>query len=296
VRQEKLMSIFNKPKRTPSPAEAVPAEKPAPKIELPSAMPKSVSRGAPVEPATAPSWHGRAFATSPASDPLVEAFYAQKVWVEIGDLIHRLPKRVVTQGPVNRSLRIWFKVGELVRQLDAGQVTVKVGRIAGLSPELFNEDLDLESETEVIFPWHRVLPQIEAIAPPRLNTAPPATRVSFAPRDAATPGIAAPGEPLPPAGSEPVDAVASAAPVAAPAPELPPPIEPATSVAELRKQVQVLRSQLESALRQRDEAVAQLAVSRREHQKRIALLEQERDSLAEAAKTLANPEPDPPAP
>ncbi|HWB60988.1 MAG TPA: hypothetical protein VG733_15945, partial [Chthoniobacteraceae bacterium] len=149
----------------------------------------------------------------------------QKIVLELGDLLNRIPAHLLKPGAHDAAQRIFFKMSDLSSNLAEGKATIPLSSIASRCPEIFRKEIGPEDDVEIFFPWSKLLERVRnykaMMDQPQGGEKNPA--MHYKGQGAPTPAIrfrqnvatpAAPARPAEPAASSP--APASAAP---PSPE-----------------------------------------------------------------------------
>lgn len=134
-------------------------------MHLPSAVPsKSRTSLIATQAKVERSWQSRPHAGGAPHEVQPDAPQpAQKVFIELKDVYSRLPSNILRLEPYDPALKLWFRVGDIAALLSRGKATIPVSAVAQLCPEIFNDDVDFESETEILFPWHKAVEQVRQL-------------------------------------------------------------------------------------------------------------------------------------
>ncbi|MCE9610019.1 MAG: hypothetical protein K8R23_07395 [Chthoniobacter sp.] len=218
--------------------------------------------------------------------------------LELGDFLPRILPQLLHAGPHQAGTKLAFDIGELADRIARGQTSIRLSEIYRRAPEVFREEVLASDETEIRFPWQKVMRMLAgARAVPSSSALPggltPEAAAALAEklrnRRAArniVPGLGEitgtpePAEDVPPQAPE--GAAASMPAVAAQAAELPPVISAADSDAALHSPLlddeKLTREEL---LRARDAMRAQLRRAKGEHERQVKIFAQERQRAVE---------------
>ncbi len=111
-----------------------------------------------------PPWLSRGHA-APANAPETkgpETEASQKIAMELGDFIRRIPPDLLAPGPHDLKQRVWFKISDLSANVEQGKPTIPLSQLAGMFPELFAQEITPERDAEIYFPWNKLVAQMRA--------------------------------------------------------------------------------------------------------------------------------------
>jgi chromosome segregation ATPase len=77
--------------------------------------------------------------------------------LELGDFLPRIAPTLLHDGPHADSTKLTFDVADLAERIARGQTGMRLTEIYRRVPEIFREELPESDETEIRFPWQKVL-------------------------------------------------------------------------------------------------------------------------------------------
>jgi hypothetical protein len=121
-----------------------PADKPAPAIhvvslEAESKVPDSSSTPTPA-------------AASPSA-----TVADNKVHLELGDFLHRIPQNLLRPGPHDVAMELRFDIAELSSLIARGQTSINLADLYARVPGIFRAEVRTEDNVEVRFPWQKLM-------------------------------------------------------------------------------------------------------------------------------------------
>jgi len=218
--------------------------------------------------------------------------------LELGDFLPRIQPQLLHAGPHQAGTRLSFEIGELADRIARGQTSIRLAEIYRRAPEVFREEVLASDETEIRFPWQKVMRMLAGARALPSSAVPPG---GLSPEAAAAlaeklrnrraarniiPGLSeltgAP-QPLGAAPQRAPEEAAARAPVAAAETgERPPVLSPADSDGMLNSPLlddeKLTREEL---LRARDAMRAQLRRAKGEHERQVKIFAQERQQAVE---------------
>lgn len=144
------MSFLDRFKRTPGQSET-PAKgvHPAPVAPVPARLTDTEKDARPRTEVPPPTM---ASPGSPArSGPKHE------IHLELGDFLPRITTGLLHDGPHADSTKLTFDIAELAERIARGQTSIRLAEIYRRAPEIFREEVPASDETEIRFPWQKVL-------------------------------------------------------------------------------------------------------------------------------------------
>ena len=236
----------------------------------------------------------------PALPPAPVSHGKHEIILELSDFLPRIPKEFLHDGPHALETRLSFDVAELADRIARGLTTIHLTEIHRRAPEIFREEILSSDDTEIRFPWKKVMKMLaDARTQPVSEglSADAAAALAAKVRDRRAvrnilPGQAEAGGPAAPA-----PAPAPAANPARPAPVIPDMRIVATDGAialSANTGGTTLNSPIqdddklsrEELLRSREAMRAQLARSRGEFERQLAVSAQEKKHIAEERERL----------
>ena len=122
--------------------------------------PKKQDQGASgATPAEASSPEAEGSAVGSGQKP-AEQGSSQKIVLELGDLLNRIPAHLLKEGAHDASQRIFFKMSDLSSNLAEGKATIPLSSIASRCPEIFRKEIGPEDDVEIFFPWSKLLERV----------------------------------------------------------------------------------------------------------------------------------------
>ena len=94
-------------------------------------------------------------AVPPASAASAEGKH--QIQLELGDFLPRIPKQLLHDGPHDPGTKLLFDIADLANRIAHGQTTIPLTEIHRRTPEIFREETLPSDETEVRFPWQKVV-------------------------------------------------------------------------------------------------------------------------------------------
>ena len=85
---------------------------------------------------------------------------SQKIVLELGDILHRIPPHLLKDGTHDPNQRIFFRMDELSANLAGGKATIPLSHIADRCPEIFKHAIGPEDDVEIFFPWSKLLDRV----------------------------------------------------------------------------------------------------------------------------------------
>ncbi len=79
-----------------------------------------------------------------------------EILLEVGDFLPRIPKELLHDGPHDTELKLRFDVAELADRIGRGETTIRLTEIQRYAPEIFREEIPASNKTAVRFPWQKV--------------------------------------------------------------------------------------------------------------------------------------------
>ena len=95
-------------------------------------------------------------ATPPAAPPAAPEG-KHEILLELGDFLPRIPKQLLHDGPHDLTARLVFDIADLADRIARGQTTILLTEIHRRAPEIFREEILASNDTEVRFPWQKVM-------------------------------------------------------------------------------------------------------------------------------------------
>ena len=77
--------------------------------------------------------------------------------LELSDFLPRIAPALLHAGPHEGSAKLTFDIAELAERIARGQTSIRLAEIYRRAPEVFREEIYASDETEVRFPWQKVL-------------------------------------------------------------------------------------------------------------------------------------------
>ena len=245
----------------------------------------------------------------PSPSPAVPPQSTHEIFLELGDFLPRIPKQWLHEGPHDVATRLKFEIAGLAERIARGHTTIPLTEIHRRVPEIFREEILPANETEVRFPWQKVM---KMLADARSTTAgaPPLEGMTSDAADSLAEKVRARRTPLTPPAPDAAERSGTPPPVAAtPASEpvkiKPPAVAPAIPDTKIVASEGALALSLETTgttlnsslqddeklsreelLRSRDAMRAQLARTKGEFERQIAAVAHERKNIAEERERL----------
>ena len=119
------------------------------------------SGSTPVESSSTPEADSKGEVTQPPPQKTQEAGASQqKIVLELGDLLSRIPANLLKEGAHDPGQRIFFKMSDLHSNLAEGKATIPLSSIASRCPEIFRKEIGPEDDMEIFFPWSKLLERV----------------------------------------------------------------------------------------------------------------------------------------
>ena len=80
-----------------------------------------------------------------------------EILLDLGDFLPRIPKQLLHGGPYEAHSKLKFDIAELADCIGRGATTIPLMQIHRRAPEIFREEILASDETEVRFPWQKVM-------------------------------------------------------------------------------------------------------------------------------------------
>jgi hypothetical protein len=108
------------------------------------------------------TWYSHNSPLSPRSALMDDPLLSQKISVETGEFLRRIPSELLAEGPHDHGKQIEFNAGELMSNIRQRKPSVPLSSIARACPELFVSEISPELDAEIYFPWHSVVDSLSA--------------------------------------------------------------------------------------------------------------------------------------
>ena len=202
----------------------------------PKKQEQGTSESASEESSSTPEADSKGAETLPgAQKPQEGGAASQKIVLELGDLLSRIPAHLLKEGAHDPGQRIFFKMSDLHSNLSEGKATIPLSSIASRCPEIFRKEITPEEDVEIFFPWSKLLERVRNYKAMMQEQPQGDKNPHYKTQGPATPAIKFRQQPAPQAPLVPRQPVENPAPSEAPAPaaekteSIPAPAEPASA-------------------------------------------------------------------
>ena len=108
------------------------------------------------------TWYSHNSPLAPRSAQMDDPLLSQKISVEAGEFLRRIPSGLLGEGPHDPGKLIGFNAGELMSNIRQRKPSVPLSSIAKACPELFVSEISPAQDAEIYFPWHCVIDPLSA--------------------------------------------------------------------------------------------------------------------------------------